>query len=322
VAIAKTLNGRPVKLLWTREEDWGFGLRPRPMGVGMFKAAVDADGWPIALEVRTTGIEYSGDQQFRGLWAWPYYVPNYRYTTHEPMSHVPVVPRRATGSSTNAFYQESFIDELAHAAGKDPYRYRRELLARVPSPKGLGNFTATMRDDWLRTLDLAAKMAGWGTPLPKGWARGIAIDDRRRPTRHSTTTVAEVHTVELTPRGQIRLHRVDVAFDSGFTLVNPIAVRKQIEGQIAWGYDDALYQAVTIKDGRAVEVNFDTYSVSRMNEYPREVNIQFIKSNHWLYGTGEEAIPQIAPAICSAVFQITGKRIRSLPLKNHDLSWG
>ena len=321
VAIAKTLNGRPVKLVWTREEDWGFGLRPRPMGVAIFRAGLDADGWPIAIEVRTSGTNYTGDQQFRGLHAWTYWVPNYRYTTHDPISHVPVVPRRATGSSTNAFYQESFIDELAHTAGKDPYLYRRELVARNPAPPALGIGGFSQRNDWLTALDMAAKMSGWGTPLPDGWARGIAIDDRRRPTRNTTAVCAEVHTVEVTKRGQVRLHRVDMAFEEGFGFVNPLTVRKQLEGQISWGYDDAMYQAATIQDGRAVEVNFDTYPVSRMNEYPREVNIAFFKTDRWLYGAGEEAIPQVAPAICGAVFAITGKRLRDLPLKNHDLSW-
>ena len=112
-----------------------------------------------------------------------------------------------------------------------------------------------------------------------------------------------------------------MAFEEGFGFVNPLTVRKQLEGQISWGYDDAMYQAATIQDGRAVEVNFDTYPVSRMNEYPREVNIAFFKTDRWLYGAGEEAIPQVAPAICGAVFAITGKRLRDLPLKNHDLSW-
>jgi isoquinoline 1-oxidoreductase beta subunit len=323
VAVAKTLNGRPVKLLWSREEDWGPGASHRPMGVGIFKAGVDADGYPIAMEVRSTGQNYGGDQQWRGLTACPYFVPNYRYTAYIPQSHVPVDTRRATGSSTNAFYIESFIDELAHAAGKDPYLYRRELIARNPSDKpGVGGFSAAQREDWLRALDMVTKMAGWGTPLPEGWARGIGIDDRRRPSRTSTTVVAEVHTVEVTRRGQVRLHRADVVFDQGFSLVNPQTVRKQIEGQMAWGYDDAMYQQVSIRDGRGVETNIDQYPISRLNEYPKQVNVAFMKTNHWLYGAGEEAIPQVAPAICNAVFKITGKRIRSLPLKNHDLSWG
>jgi isoquinoline 1-oxidoreductase beta subunit len=322
VAVAKALNGRPVKLMWSREEDWGFGLRPRPMGVSLFKAGLDAQGWPIAMDVRSGG-NYGGDMQVRGLTAPPYFVPNYRYASRTLESYVPITQRRATGSSINAFYMETFIDELAYAAGKDPYIYRRELIARGPADKpGIGGFTPAQREDWLKTLDLAAKMSNWGSPLPEGWARGIAIDDRRRPSRSSTTVCAEVHTVEVTKRGQLRLHRVDVAFDQGFVFINPLTAKKQIEGHISWGYDDALYQEVTIRDGRAVEVNFDTYPVSRMNEYPREVNIQFVKTNHWLYGLGEEAIPQVAPAICNAVFKITGKRIRSLPLKNHDLTWG
>jgi isoquinoline 1-oxidoreductase beta subunit len=119
----------------------------------------------------------------------------------------------------------------------------------------------------------------------------------------------------------VKLHRADVVFDQGFSLVNPLTVRKNVEGQIHWGFDDTMYDALTVKDGRAVETNLDQYPFSRINEYPREVNITFMKSDHWLYGIGEEAIPQVAPAICNAVFKITGKRIRSLPLKNHDLSW-
>jgi isoquinoline 1-oxidoreductase beta subunit len=322
VAVAKTLNGRPVKLIWRREEDWGYGLRPRPMGVATFKAALDADGWPIAIEAHSSGQEYGGDQQYRGLTSIPYFIPNYRYTQHIATSHVPVLYRRATGTSTNAFYLESFIDELAHAAGKDPYLYRRELIARNPAPPKMGIGDFSLRDEWLQGLDMVAKMSGWGTPLPEGWARGIAIDDRRRPTRMAKTVVAEVLTVEVTRRGQVRLHRVDLAFDQGFSLVNPLAVRKQIEGQMAWGFDDAVHHAVTLKDGRAVETNIDTLPASRMAEYPKEVNIAFFKTNHWNYGAGEEAIPQVAPAIANAVFKITGKRIRSLPLKDHDLSWG
>jgi isoquinoline 1-oxidoreductase beta subunit len=322
VAVAKALNGRPVKLMWSREEDWGFGLRPRPAGVGLFKAGLDAQGWPIAMEVRSAG-NYGGDMQVRGLHAPPYFVPNYRYGSHVMASHIPITQRRATGSSINAFYLESFIDELAHAAGKDPYLYRRELIARNPSNKGgVGGFTPAQRHDFLGALDLVAKMSEWGSRLPEGWGQGISIDDRRRPSRRSTTVCAQVHTIEVTKRGQIRRHRVDVAFDQGFVMVNPLTARKQIEGNIAWGYDDALYQAVNMRDGRAVEVNFDTYPVSRMNEQPKEINIQFIKTGHWLYGLGEEAIPQVAPAVANAVFKITGKRIRSLPLRIHDLSWG
>ncbi len=328
VLVAQALKGRPVLTMWSREEDWGTGTKYQPMGVAIMRAGLDADGWPIAIDVRTTG-QYGGpggsggvDQQYRGLSNPPYFVPNYRYSYWVIQDYyVPGGNRRATGARANCFYLESFIDELAHTAGRDPYQYRRELIARNPAAPatGLGGFAR--RDDWLRALDLAAEMSGWGTPLPEGWARGIAIEDRRREARPHSTVCAQVHTVEVTRRGQVRLHRADVAFEEGFGLVHPLTVRKQIEGQIAWGYDDALYQETTVQDGRAVERNFDTFTISRMNEYPRQVNIRFFKTNRWLYGAGEEAIPQVMPAIYNAVFQVTGRRIRSLPLKHHDLTW-
>jgi isoquinoline 1-oxidoreductase beta subunit len=327
VAIAKTLNGRPVKLIWTREEDMRVGEKYRPIGIGRFEAALDAEGWPLALSYRTNGDRYDAintpagtyknlvsDQAVRGLDQLPYFVPTVHYDVHVQNCHVPVGTRRSTGSSVNVFYLESFIDELAHAAGKDTYEYRRELVAR--------NKKFRDRDDWLEALDLVAKMSGWGTPLPEGWARGIAIDDRRRPSRSTIALCAQVVTVSISKRGQLRLERVDCVFDEGFSFVNPLSVRKQIEGQIAWALSDAMWQEIIIKDGRTVEGNFDTYKIARMADYPPQVNIQFLKTNNkWISGVGEEAIPQIAPAIAQAVFKITGKRIRSLPFGNHDLSW-
>ena len=327
VAVAKTLNGRPVKLVWTREEEMRLGEKYRPMGIGWFEAALDADGWPIAIAMRTTGDRYDNsetpagtyknpvaEQAVRGLHELPYFCPILHYDVRTLNSHVPVGFRRATGSSVNVFYLESFIDELAHAAGKDPYEYRRELIAR--------NSKFRDRDDWLKALDMVAKMSGWGTPLPEGWARGIGIDDRRRPSRATVALCAEVVTVSVSRRGQLRLERVDCVFDEGFSFVNPLSVRKQIEGQIAWALGDTMWQEITVKDGRVVEGNFDRYKVARMADYPPQVNIQFLKTNNkWISGVGEEAIPQIAPAIAQAVFKITGKRIRSLPLGNQDLSW-
>ncbi len=317
--IARTLNGRPVKLLWTREEDIRVGDSYRPSGTCIFRAALDADGWPMAVHVRSTGDH--GER--RGLMEMPYYTPNYRYEQMRTAeAHVPTGPRRGTGASLNTFYMESFIDELAHAAGKDPYHYRRELISRNPPGPALGIGGFRFRDDWLTMLDAAAEMSGWGTPLPKGWARGIAIDDRRRqPDRKTGTVCAQVHTVSVSPAGRIRLHRVDVAFDEGFGAIHPVSVRKQIEGQVAFGYSDAMYQEITISDGRAVEGNFDACMSSRLDEYPREVNIRLVKTQRWTEGVGEEAMSHVGPAMANAVFQITGKRIRSLPFKNHDLSW-
>jgi isoquinoline 1-oxidoreductase beta subunit len=329
VAVAKTLNGRPVKVLWTREEDMRVGEKYRPMGIGRFEAALDADGWPLAVSIRTNGDRYDrsltpsgtyknpvSEQAVRGLHELPYFFPTRYYDVHTQNSHVPVGFRRSTGSGVNVFYLESFIDELAHAAGRDPYEYRRELIAR--------NTKFRDRDDWLEALDTVAKMSGWGTSLPEGWAQGIAADDRRRAlqTRTATTLCAEVVTVSVSRSGQLRLERVDIVFDEGFSFVNPLSVRKQIEGQIAWALSDAMWQEITIKDGRTVEGNFDAYQVARMADYPPEINIQFLKTNNkWISGVGEEACPQIAPAMAQAIFKITGKRIRSLPFGKQDLSW-
>jgi isoquinoline 1-oxidoreductase beta subunit len=319
VAVAMAVKGRPVQVRASREEDWGTGTRIRPAAVAILKAGLDAQGWPIAMDVRGAG-SWSGDQLVRGMTAPPYFMPNYRYSARQLEEFVPVATRRATGASSNCFFMESFIDELAHAAGKDPYQYRRELIARNPVGKpGVGGFAR--RDDWLTALDMVAKMGQWGTPLPEGWARGIAIEDRRRPSRPHSTIGAHVLTVEVTKRGQVRLHRVDIAFEEGYGFVHPMAIAKQIEGQIAWAFDEAFYQENRIKDGRSMDRNLDTFEISRMAEYPKEVNIGYFKTKFWIYGAGEEVIPQIPPALYNAVFKVTGKRFRSLPLKHHDLSW-
>jgi isoquinoline 1-oxidoreductase beta subunit len=327
VAIAKTLNGRPVKVLWTREEDMRVGEKYRPMGIAQYEAALDADGWPLAIKLRSIADRYDrnlqrtgtyknqvADGSVRGLDQLPYFVPTVYFDVHTKNSHVPVGFRRSSGSAANVFYAESFIDELAHAAGKDTYEYRRALIAR--------NANFPNREDWLKALDLVAKMSGWGSPLPEGWARGIAIDDHRRSTRPATSLCAHVVTVSMTRGGVLRLERVDVVFDQGFSLVNPLSVRKQIEGQIAWALSDAMWQEITIKDGRTVQGNFDQYRIARMADYPPQVNIQFLETNNkWILGVGDEAISQIAPALTQAIFKITGKRIRSLPFGKQDLSW-
>jgi isoquinoline 1-oxidoreductase subunit beta len=329
VAIAKTLQGRPVKALWTREEDMRLGEKYRPMGIGRFEAALDSDGWPLGINFRTNGDRYDrgsipsgtyknlvSENAVQGLSELPYFFPARYYDVLTQNSHVPVGFRRSTGSGVNVFYLESFVDELAHAAGKDPYEYRRELIAR--------NTNFRNRDDWLKALDMVAEQSGWGKPLPEGWARGIAIDDRRRaqPTRTVTALCAQVATVSVTKSGQVRLERVDVVFDQGFSLVNPLSVRKQIEGQLAFALSNAMWQEITIKDGRTVQGNFDTYRVAHMVDYPPEINITFLKTdNKWISGVGEEAVPHLPPAMANAIFKITGKRIRSLPFGKQNLSW-
>jgi isoquinoline 1-oxidoreductase beta subunit len=311
IMIANANRGTPIHLLWTREEDF-IGTTYRAMGVARLRAALDADGWPIALEVRTAmqkdgfGPEASFDGASR------YHVPSYRFSNHTTDFHVPVGTRRGVGQAAHEFYRESFMNELAHAAGKDPYRYRRELLARTDLP---------FKNDMIKALDMAAEMAGWGTPLPKGKARAIALEERGAETGGSATISAMVHTVSLSPQGIVRLERVDVAHDQGFGLVNPLSVRKQIEGQITWFYNDAMHQACTVEGGRIVENNFHAFPLSRIDEDPPTINIRFFPTGHWLIGMGHDRGTSVQAAIGDAIFQISGKRVRDLPFGKHDLHW-
>jgi isoquinoline 1-oxidoreductase beta subunit len=312
IMIANANRGTPIHLLWTREEDF-IGTTYRAMGMARLKAVLDADGWPQALEVRTSmqqdgfGPDASFDVASR------YYVPNYRFSNHTTNFHVPVGTRRGVGQAAHEFYRESFIDELARIAGKDPYRYRRELIARTDLP---------FKADMIKALDLAAEMSGWGTPLPRGTARAIALEERGAETANSATISAMVHTVSVSRDGRVKLERVDVAHESGFGLVNPLSVKKQIEGQITWFYNDAMHQACNIENGAIVENNFDRFALSRIAEDPLTINIQFFPTGHWLVGMGHDRGTSVQAALADAVFQITGKRFRDLPLGQHDFRWG
>jgi isoquinoline 1-oxidoreductase beta subunit len=311
IMIANANRGTPIHLLWTREEDF-IGTTYRAMGVARLRAALDADGWPVALEVRT-GMQKDGfgpDASFDV--ASRYFVPSYRFSNHTTDFHVPVGTRRGVGQAAHEFYRESFMNELAHAAAKDPYRYRRELIARTSLP---------FKNDMIKALDIAAEMSGWGKPLPKGAARAIALEERGAETGGSATISAMVHTVSVSREGKVRLERVDVAHDQGFGLVNPLSVKKQIEGQITWFYNDAMHQAVHIVDGRVDENNFHRFPLSRIDEDPPEIDIRFFATGHWLIGMGHDRGTSVQSAIGDAVFQITGKRYRDLPYRQHDLSW-
>ena len=311
IMIANAHRGTPIHMLWTREEDF-IGTTYRAMGVARLKAALDADGWPIAMDVRTAMQEggFGPDASFNEISR--YDVPNYRYSNHTTKFHVPVGTRRGIGQAAHEFYRESFMDELARATGKDPYRYRRELLARTNLP---------YKADLIKALDIAAEMSGWGTPLPRGTARAIALEERGAETSGMATISAMVHTVSVSRDGKVRLERVDVAHETGLGLVNPLSVKKQIEGQITWFYNDAMHQACTIRDGRIAESNFNTFPVSRINEDPPVINIRFFPTEHWLIGMGHDRATSVQSAIGDAIFQITGKRFRDLPFGKHDLSW-
>jgi isoquinoline 1-oxidoreductase subunit beta len=311
IYIANQNRGTPIHLLWTREEDF-IGTTYRSMGVARLRAALDPEGWPIAIEVRTAMDEKAPGAIAAFDKASRYYAPNYRFSTHSAAFHIPVGTRRGVGEPAHDFYRESFMDELAHAAGKDPYLYRRELISRTDLP---------YKADMIKALDTAAEMSGWSTALPQGVARAIALEERGAEGGGHATISAQVHTVAISKQGELRLLRVDVAHEEGFGLVNPLSVRKQIEGQITWFYNDTMLQACNVTDGRIAENNFDRFPLARINENPPEIHITFFKTGHWLRGMGHDRGTSVQSGIADAIFQITGKRYRDLPLRNHDLTW-
>lgn len=315
VAIAKQLSGRAVKVIWSREETTRHGYY-RPMRTSRFRAALGPDGMPLAWHTRVVGMDetYPGDEQIlRGLHRIPYFVPNQLFDYHLRRTHVPTGPWTSVGRSQNEFFLESFVDELAHAAGKDPYQYRRALLdtnPEFPSAKS-----------WIQVLGAVADKSGWGRRLPAGTGMGIAIGDSRRVTRTEITICAVVATVSISKKGEVRAERFDVAIDSGPFVVNPLAAERQVEMQVVMGLAATLYQEITIEKGRVAQGNFNTLPLLKSREMP-EIRVSFVRAtDDPIAGIGEEVIGWVAPAVCNAIFAVTGKRIRSLPLKKHDLSW-
>ena len=308
VLIAKEV-GQPVKLIWSREEDIRHDFY-RPVAMARMIAALDANGTPVAWKIRTAGqsiiaaasprvMQFGVDRNFlQGLLEdMPYDVPNYRVDFAMRNTHVPVGVWRSVNHSQNAFFKESFVDEMAFAAGTDPYLFRRKLLAKRPRE--------------LAVLDAAATRAGWGTSLPAGIFRGIALHNSQN------SVCAQVVEASVAADGQVRVHRVVSAIDAGH-VVNPLGVELQTESAIVFGLTAALYGEITITDGQVKQANFHDYPMLRLAEMPR-VETVIVAGNGW-GGVGETAVPPVAPALCNAIFAATGKRIRSLPLKNRELA--
>jgi isoquinoline 1-oxidoreductase subunit beta len=308
VVIAKAA-GRPVKLLWSREEDMRHDFY-RPVSMARLTAGLDAGGMPIAWQVRLTGqsifaslrpegIKNGLDPNFvEGMAEVPYEFPNRFVDYAMRNTPVPVGFWRSVNNSQNAFYKESFLDEVAHAGGHDPYELRRALLKNHPKQ--------------LAVLDAAAKQAGWGTPLPAGVHRGIAYHDAYG------SLVCGVAEISLGDDNRLSVHRIVCAVDSGY-VVNPDTVVTQVEGAIVYGLTAALYDKITIRNGRVEQANFDTYPMLRLKSMPRIEVVQVPSGGFW-GGVGEVGLPPVAPAICNAIFAATGKRIRSLPLSDHGFT--
>ena len=295
--------GAPVKVIWSREDDIQHA-QYRPANYHQLRAGLDASGRPVAWTHRIVapsimarmfpqtvknGLDGEAVEGGVGL---PYAIPNVHVDYQLTDTGIPVGFWRSVNNSFNGFAVEGFIDELAAAAKQDPYEYRRALLANAPRDLGV--------------LELAASKAGWGTPLPAGRARGIAVY------KSFESFAAEVAEVSVSPEGDVRVHRVVCAIDCGMH-VNPSTIEAQMQSGIVYGLTAALKGAIDIEGGRVVQSNFHDYQMLRLAEMP-VVEVYIVPSNNEPGGVGEPGTPPIAPAVCNAIFAATGKRIRRLPI--------
>jgi isoquinoline 1-oxidoreductase beta subunit len=306
VAIAKRFMGQPVQVIWSREEMMRQG-RYRNMTAAKFTAALNKDGLPEALLVRT--VRQDAQQ---GLESCAYTnlgtIPNVRIESQPFPLHVLSGAYRAPTYNSNAFFVESFIDECAATAGIDPLEYRQRLLAQWPD------------EGWRKCLATVASKSGWGKQLPKGQAQGIAISNWGmwgQP--RAGTTVAVVATVEVTSTGELRVLQLDLAFDCGRVL-NRDAVLAQLQGGMIFGANMSLNEELNVRDGRIVEGNFHEYPMLRMADTPRlHVHFDALSGHERHSEVGEPPVGPIGPAIANAIFRATGKRLRTMPFRKHDL---
>ena len=313
VAIAKTMPGTPVKLLWSREEDMLHG-RFHPVTQARMRAGLDAQGNVVGLHMRLSGqsilasvapqnLRNGADMvAFQGLTpsgdgAIGYGIDHLLVDHAMRNPHVPPGFWRGVNHNQNAIYLECFLDELAHAAGVDPLEYRRRLMAKHPKH--------------LAVLEAAAARAGWGKPAAPGVFRGLA---QHMGFGSYTAAVAEV---SVSKDGKLKVHRIVAATDPGHA-VNPQQIQAQVEGSFAYGLSAALFGECSVKDGQIEQENFNTYEVVRMADMPRVETIVMPSGGFW-GGVGEPTIAVAAPAVLNAVFAATGKRVRQLPLAKTDL---
>ena len=290
VELAKQIAA-PVQVVWTREDDIQNAVY-RPATYNVLRGGLDARGAPVAWSHRLVGPEGGSFLLTRGADELIYPVPHFRLERVIEDPGVPVAPWRGVGPSQNGWVVESFVDELAHAAGKDPCAYRRELVAGHPR--------------LVQVLDLAAERAGWNSAPPAGRARGIAL------WQFGDTFLAQVAEVSVAGDGAVRVHRVVCAMDCG-VVVNPAGVEAQVQSAIIYGLTAALYGEITLDRGRVTQSNFTDYRMLGLAECP-ELEVHLVRSDAAPGGVGEAGLPPIAPALCNAIFAGTGKRIRKLPI--------
>ena len=311
VLLAKQVPGRPIKLVWTREEDMQHGFY-RPITQCKLTGTMDAQGSVTGIHMRLSGqsilaylnpssIQNDTDPiMFQGMNAAEFgylAVPNILIDMAMRNTHVPVGFWRGVNVNQNAVYMECFVDEMAAASGKDPLEFRRAMMGKNPKH--------------LAILNAVAEKAGWGTKLPEGVFRGICQN------AGFGSYVAAVAEVSVTPKGELKILRIVAGTDPGH-VVNPDQVDAQVDGSFAYGLSALLYSAITIDKGRVVEGNFDTYQVARLADMPRVETIVRPSGGFW-GGVGEPTIAVAAPAVLNAIFAATGKRIRTLPLADQDL---